>query len=105
MEINKINEFLEKIILGKFLIHFLPGFILYLTILDITDFKTGNSFIYSLFNLGIAWTLGVFIEILFFKKAFDKLHSENIFLRTEVLKLLIAKISTAILFSLVFWFF
>lgn len=102
MNLEKLEQFFEKVFLTKFLINFVPGFIMYHGISYLTNLTAGTGVFSAFFIICISWTLGVFLQLVFFD---SKPPTEDNLSKEKVLKLLIGKLSIATLFTLVIIFF
>lgn len=65
MNTEALRRFFTEFIFGGFLMRFIPGCLFYLGLSSIYSFRFNNVLIDFIFGTGIAWTLGLIIELLF----------------------------------------
>ena len=105
MNNKNITEFLQDILLGKFLVNFVPGLILYyvLSATWFMDIDTGDWLLSFLIVTSISWTLGALEELIFFRKAFLRRWQEGTSNSSDNIVLMAGKIGIALLIACIFW--
>ena len=77
MNNKNITEFLQDIVLGKFIVNFIPGLILFYVLTMFIDVRTGEGLMSFVIVTSVSWTLGALLEFVFFRKAFFKRWQEG----------------------------
>lgn len=89
-------ERFSKLVLNRFLIHFVPGIVLYFGLRDIIHLHLDRGLLEFIVVCSFSWTLGLILEIIFFKKIYKlKNDTEPVPNRTNHY-LLISKVGLAI---------
>ncbi|MNU90311.1 hypothetical protein D3C71_801750 [compost metagenome] len=102
MDNKKTSEFLNDIILGKFLVNFIPGLIIFYVLTVFIDVKTGDGLISFLIVTTVSWMLGVLLELVFFRKIFYRRWQGEVSTSIDKINLLIGKTGVSIIIACVF---
>ncbi|MGB0870496.1 MAG: hypothetical protein ACPGSD_12935 [Flavobacteriales bacterium] len=102
MNNQKINTFLDEIILDKFIINFIPGLLLVLVSTTQWNIKIGDGITSLLTLTSFSWVLGLILELIFFRESYLKRRDGIIFNNKNKLNLLFGKIGISILISCIF---
>lgn len=103
MNNKNITEFLQDIVLGKFIVNFIPGLILFYVLTMFIDVRTGEGLMSFVIVTSVSWTLGALLEFVFFRKAFFKRWQEGSSSNMDNVLLLFGKIGMATLIACIFW--
>lgn len=101
MENKQINDFFKDIILGKFLVNFVPGFILYCVISNLFRLRFGPGITELLVVISFSWVLGLILEIVGFRSTFFSRRQNQ--QEESLIYLLLGKTGIAILIACIFW--
>lgn len=102
MNLSKINQFFNEVLLDKFIINFIPGLILYYCLHSFVPFTSGGWLTSFFLLLTVTWFLGLILEFLFFQKTFIRRRNENVFILKDCLTFLFAKVAVAILIAIAY---
>lgn len=103
MNNKNITEFFQDIVLGKFIVNFIPGLILFYVLTMFIDVRTGEGLMSFVIVTSVSWTLGALLEFVFFRKAFFKRWLEGSSSNMDNVLLLFGKIGMATLIACIFW--
>lgn len=93
MDHKKLNDFLDEFIVGKFLVNFVPGLILFYALTSFINISVGGDGLTAfVIVVSISWVLGVLIELIFFRKSFYNKANEVVFSRIQNIYLLFGKL-------------
>ncbi len=101
MNNKNINEFLKDTILDKFLVNFVPGLILYYVIAFSLNIGVGDGLISLVIITSVSWTLGMLLEMVLFRRAFNRRKLEGA-QSVDSLHLLFGKMGVSILIACLF---
>ncbi|MGV3612570.1 MAG: hypothetical protein ACO1N0_16545 [Fluviicola sp.] len=97
MNTEAIRRFFTELIFAGFLTRFVPGGLFYLGFSRIYSFRFNNVLIDFIFGVGIAWTLGLVIELLFSRHSDKREVPEGISHFNDKLPLFLKSFGAAII--------
>lgn len=97
MESEKINNFFNDVILGKFLLNFILGIILFYKLAITLGFPIREGVLSLLVVTSFSWILGMIIELVFFNKQYLKRRKGTQLSLDKRLKLLYGKTGISII--------
>ena len=104
MKENALTIFFEDLFFPKFALHLIPGFFIYLGIVEVLDFKISDG-IFSLFiMLMSSWMFGYVSEYIFFNASFSQ-RVAGMLSKKQLANLLLGKIGIALLLMYLFGFY
>ena len=92
MKENNISSLFNTYILQRFLLHFVPGIILYVGLYPLIKISSGEGLISLVIVGSLSWGLGLLLEILLFNSAYNQRESDSGLTRKKVHYLLLAKL-------------
>lgn len=97
MEKEKLNYFLNNVILDKFLLNFIPGVILVYKLALFLGFPIREGMLSFLVVTSFSWILGMILELVFFNEKYQMRIKGVSLSLAERLKLLYGKIGISII--------
>ena len=101
MSKEKLQQLFNEFILDKFILNFIPGLILFYILRMIIKVSIGDGLSALLIITSFSWVLGLILEAILFRKAYQKRREGGLMSRTETLNLLYAKIGVSVLLACV----
>jgi hypothetical protein len=99
MDKATVFEQFSKSLLDKFIIHFVPGVIIYFGVFRLIDFRLHQGLLSFVIVACFSWVLGLVLEIIFFKKSYQLRVDNQLNSAKPIHHLLVSKVGLAILFA------
>jgi len=102
MQDSKAKAIIQTVILNQFLIHFIPGLILFYQINQYLNITTGEGMLSLLIIASMSWVLGLIFESICFAKQFKKRLSDTEMSYQWSISLLLGKVGLVLIFWVAF---
>ena len=103
MDTKKLTELLEEHVLGKFLVNFIPGLLLFYIVSSAVGLHIEEGLVSLLILTTASWTLGIILEIAFFRGVFFSSRKGKTPGPVDSITLLLGKTGIAVLITCIYW--